>query len=209
VLPTFVIGLREGVEASLIVGIVAAFLRQQGRLDALRWMWTGVGVAIALCIGVAAALQIVDDALPQRQQEGLETVVAAIAVGMVTFMIVWMRRHARNLAGELREQAAGALAQGSVWALVAMAFFAGVREGLETSVFLLAAFQASGNGTGGSEHATVDLTARNPDGSPVISTNAHIRRSGYGTARRRALLHRATRTRSSPRFSAASVETMR
>jgi high-affinity iron transporter len=64
---------------------------------------------------------------------------------MVTFMIVWMRRHARNLAGELRAHAAGALAAGSVWALVAMAFFAVVREGLETSVFLLAAFQASGN----------------------------------------------------------------
>ena len=66
-LPTFVIGLREGLEASLIVGIVAAFLRQQGRLDALRWMWTGVGIAVVLCIGVAVALQIVDDALPQRQ----------------------------------------------------------------------------------------------------------------------------------------------
>ena len=144
-LPTFVIGLREGVEASLIVGIVAAFLRQQGRLDALRWMWTGVGIAVVLCIGVAIALQIVDDALPQRQQEGLETVVAAVAVGMVTFMIVWMRRHARRLAGELQEHAAGALARGSVWALVAMAFFAVVREGLETAVFLLAAFQASGN----------------------------------------------------------------
>ena len=144
-LPTFVIGLREGVEASLIVGIVAAFLRQQGRLDALRWMWTGVTVAVVLCIGVAVALQIVDDSLPQKQQEGLETVVAAVAVGMVTFMIVWMRRHARNLAGELRTHAAGALASGSVWALIAMAFFAVVREGLETSVFLLAAFQASGN----------------------------------------------------------------
>jgi high-affinity iron transporter len=145
VLPTFVIGLREGVEASLIVGIVAAFLRQQGRLDALRWMWAGVATAVVLCIGVAVVLQVVDDALPQRQQEGLETVVAAIAVGMVTFMIVWMRRHARDLAGDLRTHAAGALAQGSVWALVAMAFFAVVREGLETAVFLLAAFQASGN----------------------------------------------------------------
>ena len=144
-LPTFVIGLREGVEASLIVGIVAAFLRQQGRRDALRWMWAGVAVAVVLCIGVAVALQVLDDELPQQQQEGLETVVAAVAVGMVTFMIVWMRRHARNLAGELRAHAAGALASGSAWALVAMAFFAVIREGLETAVFLLAAFQASGD----------------------------------------------------------------
>ncbi len=146
-LPTFVIGLREGAEAALIVGIIGAFLRQEGRRDALRWMWLGVGVAIALCVAAAVALQILDDELPQAQQEGLETVVAAIAVGMVTFMILWMRRHARGLAGELRANAAGALARGSTWALVAMAFFAIVREGLETAVFLLAAFQASGNAT--------------------------------------------------------------
>ena len=75
-LPTFVIGLREGVEASLIVGIVAAFLRQQGRRDALRAVWAGVLLALALCIGVAIGLQILDQALPQQQQEGLETVVA-------------------------------------------------------------------------------------------------------------------------------------
>jgi high-affinity iron transporter len=145
VLPTFVIGLREGIEASLIVGIVAAFLRQQGRRDALRAVWAGVLLAVTLCVGVAIALQVVDQALPQRQQEQLETVVAAIAVGMVTFMIVWMRRHARGLAGELRASAGHALAEGSAAALVAMAFFAVLREGLETAVFMLAAFQASGD----------------------------------------------------------------
>src|SRR6476646_9446393 len=131
VLPTFVIGLREGVEASLIVGIVAAFLRQQGRRDALRAVWAGVLLALALCIGVAIGLQILDKALPQQQQEGLETVVATIAVGMVTFMIIWMRRHARGFASSLRANAGHALAEGSTWALVAMAFFAVLREGLE------------------------------------------------------------------------------
>ena len=144
-LATFVIGLREGVEASLIVGIIAAFLRQQGRRDALRATWIGVALAIALCAVVAVVLQLVNESLPQRQQEGLETVVALVAVGMVTFMIVWMRRHAAGLAGQLRDSAAGALAEGSTWALVAMAFVAVVREGIETAVFLLAAFQASTN----------------------------------------------------------------
>jgi len=144
-LPTFVIGLREGVEASLIVGIVAAFLSQQGRRDALRLMWLGVAVAVIFSVGVAVALQIVDRQLPQVQQEQLETVVAAVAVAFVTFMIVWMRRHAMELAGELRASAAEALALGSAWALVGMAFFAVIREGMETSVFLLAAFQASGD----------------------------------------------------------------
>jgi high-affinity iron transporter len=145
VLPTFVIGLREGVEASLIVGIIAAFLRQQGRRDALRWMWVGVAVAVALCAAVAVSLQIVNQDLPEREQEALETIVAGVAVGMVTFMIVWMRRHARGLAGELRDSAAGALAAGSAWGLVAMAFMAVLREGMETAVFLLAAFQESGD----------------------------------------------------------------
>jgi high-affinity iron transporter len=140
VLTTFVIALREGLEASLIVGIIAAFLRRQGRPDALRAMWAGVALAIVLCLAVAVILRLVDDQLPHREQEGLETVVALIAVGMVTYMIVWMTEHARDLRGQLQQGAAGALARGSMWALVAMAFFAVLREGFETSVFLLAAF---------------------------------------------------------------------
>jgi high-affinity iron transporter len=144
-LPTFVIGLREGVEAALIVGIIAAFLRQEERGDALRYVWAGVGVAVVLCAAVGVTLQIVNEDLPQRQQEGLETIVGLAAVGMVTFMIVWMRRNARGLRKELERSAAGALAQGSIYALVAMAFFAVLREGLETAVFLLAAFQSAAN----------------------------------------------------------------
>jgi high-affinity iron transporter len=144
-LPTFVIGLREGVEASLVVGIIAAFLRQGGHRAALRAMWVGVGLALVVCAGVAVGLQVLDASLPQRQQEALETVVAAAAVGMVTFMIVWMRRHAPTLAAELRASAAEAVAHRSAWALVAMAFLAVMREGIETAVFLLAAFEASGD----------------------------------------------------------------
>jgi FTR1 family protein len=150
VLPSFVIGLREGVEAALIVGIIATFLRQEGRRDALRPMWLGVAAAIAICLAVGAVLQVLDQELPQRQQEGLETVVGAAAIGIVTFMIVWMRRHARGLSGQLRENARSALASGSTAALVGMAFFAVIREGLETVVFLLAVFQnAEDPGTAG------------------------------------------------------------
>jgi high-affinity iron transporter len=143
VLPTFVIGLREGLEASLIVGIIATFLGQQGRRDALRWMWAGVVGATALCGAVAIVLRITEENLPQRQQEGLETVVGLAAVAMVTWMIVWMRRHARGLKHDLEGKAAAALAGGSVGTLVAMAFVAVLREGFETAVFLLAAFQGS------------------------------------------------------------------
>ena len=146
-LPTFVIGLREGLEAALIVGIVAAFLGQQDRRDALRQVWIGVTIAVLICIGIAITLQVISSNLPQRQQEGLETVVGALAVVMVTYMILFMRRHARDLKGDLEGAAASALAEGSSRALVLMAFLAVLREGFETAVFLLATFHASGDAT--------------------------------------------------------------
>jgi high-affinity iron transporter len=145
VLPTFVIGLREGVEASLIVGIVATFLVGQGRRDALKWIWLGVAGALALCAGVAVALRIAEDNLPQKQQEELETVVGLLAVGMVTWMILWMRKNARSIKSDLESKAALAIAGGSVATLVVMAFLAVLREGFETAVFLLAAFQSASN----------------------------------------------------------------
>ncbi len=144
-LPTFVIGLREGLEAALIVGIIAAFLGQQGRRDALRQVWAGTGIAVAICVGIAILLQVISSDLPQRQQEGLETAVGAIAVCMVTYMIMFMRKHARGLKGDLEGAAASALAAGSSRALVMMAFLAVLREGFETAVFLLATFHASGD----------------------------------------------------------------
>src|SRR6187455_2280804 len=130
-LPTFVIGLREGVEAALIVGIIAAFLRQEGRRDALRWMWAGIGIAVAICVAGGVALELLSRSLPQREQEQLETVIGAVAVAAVTFMIVWMRRNARGMRRALEGRASSALAQGSVLALVGMAFFAVIREGFE------------------------------------------------------------------------------
>jgi high-affinity iron transporter len=142
-LPTFVIGLREGLEASLIVGIVAGFLGRQGRRDALRQVWLGVIAAVLICIVVGVLLEIISADLPQAQQEGLETVIGLFAVAMVTYMVIWMRKHSRDLKGELEGQASAALAQGSATALVVMAFLAVLREGFETAVFLLAAFQAS------------------------------------------------------------------
>lgn len=144
-LPTFVIGLREGLEAALIVGIIAAFLGQQGRRDALRQVWIGTAIAVVICLGIAIGLQAVSSSLPQEQQEGLETVVGALAVCMVTYMIIFMRRHSRDLKGSLEGATASALAAGSSRALVVMAFLAVLREGFETAVFLLATFDASGD----------------------------------------------------------------
>ena len=158
-IPTLVITLREGVEASLIVGIVAAFLVKQGRRDALGLMWLGVGLAAAICVAIAVTLRVVGDELPQREQEGLETVVGVIAVGMITYMIIWMRRHARGLKTQLEGHAAEALAVGSATALVGMAFLAVLREGFETAVFLLAAFQDTSDTTTAGAGAVIGLVA--------------------------------------------------
>jgi len=143
VLPTFIIGLREGLEASLIVGIIAAFLVQRGDRGALRPMWVGVGLALAICAAAAIALYAVGSSLPFRQREALEGILALVAVAGVSYMVVWMRRHARELKRTLEVQAASALLTGSVVALAGMAFLAVLREGLETAVFMLAAFQSS------------------------------------------------------------------
>lgn len=144
-LPTFIIGLREGLEAALIVGIVAAFLNREGRQDALKHMWLGVGIAITVCAVIGVGLHVLGGQLPQRQQEMLETVVGLVAVGMISFMIVWMCRHSAQLKTQLDGKAANALASGSIFALIGMAFFAVIREGFETAVFLVASFDSSTN----------------------------------------------------------------
>jgi high-affinity iron transporter len=140
-LPSFVIGLREGLEAALIVGIIAAFLVTRGK--GLRPMWLGVALAIGLCATLAVTFAVVGSQLSFKARETMEGILSLVAVAGVTYMIVWMRRHAREMKGELESRAALALTAGSALALVFMAFFAVLREGLETAIFLLAAFQAT------------------------------------------------------------------
>jgi high-affinity iron transporter len=157
VIPTLVIGLREGLEASLIVGIIASFLAKNGRRDALRQTWIGVIAAALVCLAVGIGLVTLSRELPQKAQEGLETVIGAFAVVMVTFMIVWMNKHARSMKKELEGAAASALARGSATALVAMAFLAVLREGFETSVFLVSILQNSSNSTAATAGAFIGI----------------------------------------------------
>ncbi|WP_261553851.1 iron uptake transporter permease EfeU [Frankia tisae] len=173
-LPTFVIGLREGLEASLIVGIVAAFLRQRDRRDALRQVWIGVSLALLLCFGIGIALHVLDRELPQRQQEGLETVIGLIAVAMVTYMVVWMRRHSRDLRGSLESATASALESGSTRALVLMAFLAVLREGFETAVFLIAAFNASTSPASAGGGALLGVLVASAVGFGIYRGGVHI-----------------------------------
>jgi high-affinity iron transporter len=140
-LGTFLIGLREGLEATLIVSIVAAFLKRNGQ--STRPMFAGVALAVLISVAVGVGLDLFSATLPQAQQEMIETVINAIAVVFVTSMIIWMNRNAMRLKGELEREAQQALNRGGALALVVMAFLAVLKEGFETSVFLLAAAETS------------------------------------------------------------------
>jgi high-affinity iron transporter len=138
---TFLIGLREGLEATLIVSIVGAFLKRNGQ--SLRPMFAGVTVAVLLSVATGVGLDLLSATLPQAAQEMMETVINAIAVVFVTSMIIWMNRNAARLKGDLERDAQQALNRGGAFAMAAMAFLAVLKEGFETSVFLLAAAETS------------------------------------------------------------------
>jgi high-affinity iron transporter len=140
------IGLREGLEASLVVSILVAFLVKTDRRDELPRVWLGVGVAVAVSVGVTLALTLTQQALTFEAQEALGGSLSIVAVGFVTWMIFWMRRNARTLSSDLRGRLDEAIRMGPV-AVVAMAALAVGREGLETAVFFFAAAQAAGQTT--------------------------------------------------------------
>jgi high-affinity iron transporter len=141
-LPTFLIGLREGLEATLVVTILVAFLVKSERQDRLRYVWTGVGAAAALSVAFAAVLQYTSAHLEFQRQELFEAITSILAVAFVTWMIFWMRRAARSIAGDLRGKLDAAVALGPL-AVVATAFLAVAREGLETSLIFFATVQGA------------------------------------------------------------------
>ena len=142
----FLIMLREGIEAALIVGIVASYLQQSGRGRLMPAVWVGVLLAVALSLFAGAGLQLMAAEFPQKQQELFEGIVGLVAVVMLTSMVFWMRKTARSIKGQLHASIDRALGQGGDgqgWALIGMVFLAVAREGLESVFFLLAIFQQS------------------------------------------------------------------
>ena len=141
----FLIMLREGTEAAIIVGIVSSYLAQTDRRQWLPAVWIGIIAAIAGCIVLAAILEAVGAEFPQRQQEMFEGSVAVVAVLMLTSMVFWMRKAARSIAADLRASVDAALSRRSRsgFALATLAFLAVGREGLETIFFLSAVVQQS------------------------------------------------------------------
>ena len=140
----FFIALREGLEAALIVGIVAAYLVRIERRDALPGVLAGVGAALALSLGVGIAVVATIGRLPLVVQETVEGLAAVIAVVVLGWMLFWMRRQGRAIKGDLERGVDHALAAGSMAALAGLAFVAVAREGLETVLFLFAIGTSSG-----------------------------------------------------------------
>ena len=140
--PTFLIGLREGLEASLVVGILVAYLVKSGHGDRLRPLWAGIGLAIGLSLGFGALLQFTSAELSFTAQEAFGGFASLLAVAFVTWMVFWMRRTARFLKTELHGRLDTALTLGPL-ALALTAFVAVGREGLETALFLWAAVQST------------------------------------------------------------------
>ncbi|MGW3044646.1 iron uptake transporter permease EfeU [Kitasatospora sp. NPDC001159] len=141
----YLIGLREGLEASLVVCILIAYLVKTDRRDKLPPVWLGVGSAVVLSMAFGAVLQFGSSQLTFEAQEALGGSLSIISVGLVTWMVFWMRRTARHLKSELHGKLDAAIAMGTT-ALVVTSFLAVGREGLETALFIWSAVQATDDG---------------------------------------------------------------
>ena len=142
-LANFLIALREGVEAALIVGVVAAYLVKVGRRNLLPKVWFGVIIAAALPLSLGAIMTWGPYTLSFQAQEILGGTLSLVAVAMVTWMILWMSSNSRQFARKLREDTATQLASGSEWGVVWIAFIAVAREGIETALFVWATIKSS------------------------------------------------------------------
>jgi high-affinity iron transporter len=149
-LPTFIITLREGVEAALIVGIVFAYLKKAGQTHLKNWIYFGIGAGIAVSVMAGVAFEWVIKGLGDANQQYagaieplMEGVFGLLAIGLLSWMLIWMARHAKGLKQEVESAVGSALktdAQAG-WGIFGLVFFAILREGFETVLFIASKFQ--------------------------------------------------------------------
>ena len=146
-LQTFLTGLREGLEAALVVSILITFLVRGGHRDRLPALWAGVAVAVVASFGFGALLHFTSASMSFEAQEAFGGILSIIAVAFVTWMVFWMRRAAHTIKSDLHGKMSNAVELGSV-AVGTAALLAVGREGLETALFIYPTFQAQGAGAG-------------------------------------------------------------
>lgn len=141
---SFLITLREGLEAALIIAILIAYLVKTNRRDQTRQVWVGAIAATILCLIAGVIINAAVGGLNGKVEYAVEGLIALTACSVLTWMIFWMRQHSRGLSGELRSKVD---ASSGTLALVVIAFVAVLREGLETALFLISAENGSASGT--------------------------------------------------------------
>jgi len=139
---SLLIGLREGLEASIVVMILVAFLVKSGRRDAVKWVWLGVGAALTMTVTVFAVIQFGENTITGLAAEAIAGIASLIAVVIVTTMVLWMKKAATGLSAQLRDEMTAALEAGAM-AVVTLSFLAVGREGVETALFMVGYAEAS------------------------------------------------------------------
>lgn len=156
-LPSLLIGLREGLEAAIVVGILVAYLSASGRRDVLPRLWVGVGSAVALSLGIGAVLTFGAYALTSVAQEIIGGSLSILAVGLVTWMIFWMQSASRGMKKSLEGEIDRALLHGSLWGIVVIGFVSVAREGIETTLLLWSMLQSVGDAPAALTGAVIGL----------------------------------------------------
>ena len=172
-LQTFLTGLREGLEASLVIGILVAYLVKAGRRDRLSAIGVGVGLACALSLGIGAMLTFSSKSMTFQAKETFGGVMSILAVALVTSMVFWMKRQSHKMKGELHAKLDHALQLGW-WSVAIMAFITVGREGLETALFLWPTIRASGSGAGPTVGAFLGIGVSVVAGWLVYRKSVHL-----------------------------------